>query len=115
MQCRLLLLLIAICACTVRCSQPDIRRVPRDAEWTGHYIAVLRKDTSHERLLEIVDLLRNFTDGCKVYGYMETAIKAIVLGLSYDALQEVRNTRYFFARARVKIVLYSSCLVNPGF
>ena len=87
------LLLVALfatfCACCVHCSRPVIR-LPRDAETTGRYIAVLQEDTSHQRLLEIVEYLRNFSDGCKVHGYIEVAMKAIILDLSYSALRKVR-------------------------
>ena len=64
-----------------------VLRLPRDAPTTGRYIAVLRDDTSHQRLLELVEILEK--DGCKVFGYMEVAVKAIVLDLSYSTLQKV--------------------------
>ena len=73
--------------CGVQCLSPVIR-VPRDAETTGRYIAVLQDGTSHERLLEIVELLRNY-DNCKVYGYMEVTMGVIILELGDDVLQEV--------------------------
>ena len=86
----LVALLAAFCACCVHCSRPVIR-LPRDAETTGRYIAVLQEDTSHQRLLEIVEFLRDLSDVCKVYGYIEVAMKAIILDLSDDALQKVTN------------------------
>jgi hypothetical protein len=55
---------------------------------TGRYIAVFKDDTSHERLLEIVELLKT-SEGCVVHLHMEVALKAIVLNLSDDALQMV--------------------------
>ena len=84
----LVALFAAFCACSVRCSRPVIR-LPRDAETTGRYIAVLQEDTSHQRLLEIVEYLRNFSDGCKVHGYIEVAMKAVIMDLSDDALHMV--------------------------
>lgn len=88
----LFLLIITISACSVSCSRPIIR-VPRDAETTGLYIVVLQEDTSHERLLEVVELLRtNLSDGCKIHGYLDTVVKAVLLDLSYDALQKVIYT-----------------------
>ena len=94
----LVALLAALCACYVHCSRPVIR-LPRDAETTGRYIAVLQEDTSHQRLLEIVEFLRDLSDGCKVYGYIEVAMKAIILDLSDDALQKV--SKYYYARAGI--------------
>ena len=88
---RLLLLaalLVAFCACSLASLSPVIC-LPRDVETTGRYIAVLREDTSHQRLLEIVESLRNLSDGCKVLGYMAVAMKGIVLDLSLNALQQV--------------------------
>ena len=102
MQCLLLLaaLLAAFYVCCVQCLRPVIR-APRDAETTGRYIAVLQDDTNHERLLEIVELLRNYDD-CTVYGYMEVAIKVILLELSDDVLQEVfmHTLREFCVRCK---------------
>ena len=98
------LLLGTICACSVHCMRPVIR-VPRDAEKTGRYIAVLRQDTCHARLLEIVELLENSSEGCVVYGYMEVAIKAIILDLTYDALQMVGLGSVLPGRPRVAIII----------
>ena len=77
-----------VATCSVHCMRPVIP-VPKDAEKTGRYIAVLRQDTSHERLLEMVQLLQNSSAGCAVHCYVEVAIKAIILDLTYDALQKV--------------------------
>ena len=91
MQCSLLItaLSVALCIiCSVQCMRPVVR-LPRDAERTGRYIAVLTEDASHERLVEIVEMLRNLED-CNVHGYTEIVIKAIVLDLSQDALEIVR-------------------------
>ena len=85
----LFVLLAAVCVCSVQCLKPVIR-APRDAEKTGRFIAVLKETTSHERLLEIVELLQTSPYGCKILGYTETAVKAIVLELSKDALQKVQ-------------------------
>ena len=82
-------LFAAFWACYVRGLRPVIR-LPRDAETTGRYIAVLQEDTSHQRLLEIVEFLQNLSDGCKVHGYIEVTMKAVILDLSDDALYEVR-------------------------
>ena len=84
----LLALLAAVCLSSVQCLKPVIR-APRDAETTGRFIAVLKETTSHERLLEIVGLLKTSPYGCKILGYTETAVKAIVLELSEGALQKV--------------------------
>ena len=81
-------LFAAFCASSEQCLRPVIR-VPRDAETTGSYIAVLQEDTSRERLLEIVELLQACTKDVRVHGYVEVAMKAIILDLSNDALQQV--------------------------
>ena len=77
----------AFCICSVHCLQPVIR-LPRDAEKTGRYIAVLTEDTSHQRMMEIVEMLQRISD-CQVHGYIEVAMKAIVLDLSEDTLKKV--------------------------
>ena len=93
MQRSVFLLVTALSAATLLgssgvCSMRPVIRLPRDAETTGRHIVVLKDDTSHQQLLELVDKLEK--EGCKVYSYMEVALKAIVLDLSYDALQKVR-------------------------
>ena len=85
----LLVLLAALCVCSVQCSRPVIR-APRDAETTGRFIAVLKETTSHERFLEVLDLLKTAPYDCKILGYTETAVKAIVMELTEDALQKVK-------------------------
>ena len=57
---------------------------------TERYIAVLHKTTSHERIIELAELLDSSIEGCKVYGYVEVAVKALTLELSNGSLQEVR-------------------------
>ena len=77
---------VLLCA---RCeSLQSVIRLPRHVQGTGRYIAVFKDDTSHERLLEIVELLKK-SEGCVVHDYMEVALKAIVLDLSDDAQQKV--------------------------
>ena len=76
----------ALCIiCSVQCMRPVVR-LPRDAERTGRYIAVLTEDAS---LMEIVETLRNLED-CNVHSYVEVGIKAIVADLSYEALEKVK-------------------------
>ena len=82
-------LFATFCACYVHGLRPVIR-LPRDAETTSRYIAVLQEGTSHQRLLEIVEYLRNLSDGCKVHNYIEVAMKAVILDLSDDTLQKVK-------------------------
>lgn len=64
----------------------SVINLPQDAEGTGHYIAVLKEDTSHARLLEIVEELRH---NYRVYNYVEVAMKAIFLDIPSEDLQEV--------------------------
>ena len=78
---------VLLCARSVQGWRSAIR-LPRDVSGTGRYIAVFKDDTSHERLLEIVELLKT-SEGCVVHLHMEVALKAIVLNLSDDALQMV--------------------------
>ena len=78
---------LLLCACGAHGMRPVVR-LPRGAEGTGRYIAVLKEDTSHDRLLEIVGLLKTW-GGCVVHGHVEVALKAIVLSLSEPALQKV--------------------------
>ena len=98
----------ALCACCVQCLRPVIR-LPRDAASTGRYIAVLEEDTSHARLLEIVQFLRNLPDGCVVYGYMEVATKAIVLDMSDSALQKVTKAYISHKHNGVSFPCLHSC------
>lgn len=62
--------------------------MPNDAEKTGRYIAVLRDDTSRERLREIVEAVDSI-DGCTVHDYMEGSMKSMLMDLSSDALHQV--------------------------
>ena len=78
---------VLLCAFSEHDKRP-VLRLPRDADSTGHYIAVLKDDTTHERLLEVVNTL-NAIDGCVVHRYVEVALKAIVLEVSGAALEEV--------------------------
>ena len=87
-----LLAVLALAACGAHCLRPLIR-APRSVKTTGRYIAVLKESTSRERLVEIVEHLRDATGGCKVDGYME-AMKAITLQLSDGALQKVCHIPY---------------------
>ena len=73
----------------VHCMRP-LLRLPRDAPTTGRYIAVLSDDTSHQRLLDLVEIFKKIP-GCKVYTYMERVLKAIVVDLSNDALEKVNE------------------------
>lgn len=93
MQSSLLLLSalsVAIFACSVHCMRP-VFRLPRDAETTGRYIVVLKEDTSRHRFMEIVEMFQKFSNECKVYGYTEVTMKAIVVDISYNFLQKVRK------------------------
>ena len=83
---------VLLCAFSVHDKRP-VLRLPRDADSTGHYIAVLKDDTTHERLLEVVNTL-NAIDGCVVHRYVEVALKAIVLEVSGAALEEVSLNSY---------------------
>ena len=81
-------LLVAAAVCGAHCLKPLIR-APNDGQTTGRYIAVLKETTSRERLLELVELLNNTMEGCKVRGYVEVAVKAITMELSDEALEKV--------------------------
>ena len=59
---------------------------------TERYIAVLRKTISHDRIMELAKMLDSSIEGCKVYGYVEVAVKALTLELSDGALREVRSS-----------------------
>ena len=65
----------------------QVIRLPRDAQPTGKCIAVLNNHTSHQRLLELVEIFEK--DGCNVYGYMEAIVKVIILDFTDVALQKV--------------------------
>ena len=71
----------------VHCMRP-LLRLPRDAPTTGRYIAVLSEDTSHQRLLDLVEIFKTIP-GCRVYTYMDKVLKAIVVDLSDHALEKV--------------------------
>ena len=75
------------------------------ADTTGmpmeRYIVVLHKTTSHDRIIELAKLLDSSIEGCKVYGYVEVAVKALTLELSNGALQEVRSHIMAPARRRI--------------
>ena len=86
-------LLAALCAHAAACFCP-VYCVPNDAEKTGRYIAVLRDDTSRERLHVIVETINSY-EGCTVHDYMDVAAKSILLGLSPDALQMVLQLQKF--------------------
>ena len=81
-------LLVAAAVCGAQCLKPLIR-APNDEQATGRYIAVLKETTSRERLLELVELLNNKVEGCEVRGYVELAVKAIIMELSDKALEKV--------------------------
>ena len=86
---RLLVVLSAVlfCAFSVREKAPFIR-LPRDTETTGRYIVVLKEDTSHEQLTQVVKQLSSY-DGCVVHKHVEIVLKAIVMDISGAALEKV--------------------------
>lgn len=81
-------LLVVAAACGAHTLKPLIR-MPSDGQTTGRYIAVLRETTSRERLLELVKLLNDTVEGCEVWGYVEVAVKAIIMELTDEALEKV--------------------------
>ena len=81
-------LLVAAAVCGAHSLKPLIR-APNDRQTTGRYIAVLKETTSRERLLELVKVLNNTMEGCEVRGYVEVAVKAIIMELSDKALEKV--------------------------
>ena len=81
-------LLVAAAVCGAHCLKPLIR-APNDEQTTGRYIAILKENTSRESLLDLVKLLKNTVEGCEVRGYVEVAVKAIIMELSDEALEKV--------------------------
>ena len=78
---------VLLCAFSAREKAPFIR-LPRDTETTGRYIVVLKEDTSHEQLTQMVEQLSSY-DGCVVHKHVETVLKAIVMDISGAALEKV--------------------------
>jgi subtilisin family serine protease len=61
------------------------------ANKTGCYIVVLNKETTHEKLTEILQNATNMAEGNKVYAYVEKISKAFTVKLSADALNQLRE------------------------
>lgn len=113
-QLLLLVLVVAATVCGVHCLSPLIRAGDGDYT-TGRYIAVLEETTSHERQLEIVDQLEERTEGSKVHGYVETAVRAITLELSNEALEKVSVRRSCMQRHVLTLQLSNEALQEVCF
>ena len=69
-----------------------LREVPKDEPKTGCHIVVLKRDTTKERLQEIVAKVSKFADSGKVYSCEENVLKAFTVKLSSTyALEMVRE------------------------
>ena len=66
-------------------------RAPESAIKTGCYICVLHDDTSAEKFDEILQNAISYADGHKVYGSVQTVIKAFTLKLSAYSVARVSN------------------------
>ena len=56
---------------------------------TGCYITMLKPETSHERMLDIVGEAQHMCDDSKLYGMVERLAKAFTMRLSKTALNAV--------------------------
>ena len=66
-----------------------LHEVPSDEPKTGCHVVVLKKDTTKERLREIVAKVSKAANGGKVYSCEENVIKAFTVKLSTYALEMV--------------------------
>ena len=72
-------------------SRRPLREVPNGEPKTGCHTVVLKKDTTKERLREIVAQVSKFADSGKVYSCEENVLKAFTVKLSSKyALEMVR-------------------------
>ena len=67
-------------------------RAPESAIKTGCYICVLHDDTSAEKFDEILQNSISYADGRKVYGSVQTVIKAFTLKLSAYSVARVSKS-----------------------
>ena len=84
----------ALFVLALACGGASARRCPLlhasdTANKTGCYIISLYKDTSPERLLEILQLATSLAEENKVYGFVQTVIKAFTLKLNAYSLEVV--------------------------
>ena len=63
-------------------------------EKTGCYTVVLKPATSHERMMDIIDSVKQIkgAEDSKMYGVVEEVIKAFTVKLSQDSLSTVSCT-----------------------
>ena len=83
----MVLLALAIGCSARRC---PLLHAADTANKTGCYIVVLNKETTHEKLTEILQNATNMAEGNKVYAYVEKISKAFTVKLSADALNQVK-------------------------
>ena len=64
------------------------------ANKTGCYIVVLHKETTPEKLSEILQNATSMAEGNKLYGFVQNISKAFTVKLSATALNKVRYTTH---------------------
>lgn len=83
----MVLLALALGCAARRC---PILHAAETANKTGCYIVVLHKETTQEKLTEILQNATSMAEGNKVYGFVQKVSKAFTVKLSDDALNKVK-------------------------
>lgn len=81
------LLTLALGCAARRC---PLLHAAEGANKTGCYIVVLHKETTPEKLTEIIQRATNMADGHKIYGVVQKVAKAFTVKLSPYSLNLVR-------------------------
>ena len=86
--------LIAAATCVAESRRPVLRAAP-NAVKTGNYVVVLRRNTTTEKLQQLLSKASKHSDDAKIHRYVETVAKALTLKLSPYSLEVVSHKSVF--------------------